>query len=514
MKRFCFFLLLFVFSLSVRVLPAGASDSNEEIEKLKKETQGLIEEQNLLKKKIEDIEKKQAVAPTKPAEVEKKVVEAEKGGLQAGYDKGFYIKTPDENFLLKTNIFVQYRYTYLSFDRTVNTNDENWSNFFMRRARVFFSGNAPNKDWTYFFHIQLEPQSAVNLHDAYITWKKYPYAQVQFGRSKIPYGLHFWQSASLLNGVERSILSGETDVDGKSDTRKWPGGNANFPVSDEDSITKYPIGGFNLFRSQGVQLQGDINLFGQDGFLQYWAGVYNGRNTKGSVNIDSSHLWSGRISINPFGKYNLLQQGDLDYSKTPKLCFLVSGVQYTDRLGKYRENVDKDPANTNDNKEDGYGYEKSATYDIKGTGYNIAGLFRYRGFSMDAEYGYDRLKQEKSGGYTWDRFGYRVDAGCFLIPKKFEVVARHAYVERLKDNTKEKSLASGLGLVSVNGGKFNAIEDNLKEYTAGLNYYISGHNLKFSVDYSYLVRKLIFVDTASVDGQYDNRFRTMIQFYF
>jgi len=508
MKRFCIFLLLFVFSISVWVLPARATDSTEEIDKLKKETQGLIEEQNLLKKKIEDIEKKQAVAPTKPAEVEKKVVEAEKGGLQAGYDKGFYIKTPDENFLLKTNIFVQYRYTYLSFDRTVNTNDENWSNFFMRRARIFFSGNAPNKDWTYYFHIQLEPQSAVNLHDVYITWKKYPYAQVQFGRSKIPYGLHFWQSASLLNGVERSILSGETDVDGKSDTRKWPGGNANFPVSDEDSLTKYPIGGFNLFRSQGVQLQGDINVFGQDGFFQYWTGVYNGRNTKGSVNVDSSHLWAGRISINPFGKYNLLQQGDLDYSKTPKVCFLISGFSNTDRLTKYRSTADTD--------NDGYGDSKSATYDINGTGYNLAALLRYRGFSMDAEYGYDHLKQERLGGYTWDRFGYRVDAGYFLIPKRFEVVARHAYVERLKDNTKEKSLASGLGLVSVNGGTNNVIEDNLKEYTAGLNYYISGHNLKLSVDYSYLTRDFIPVPgaTLTADGQHDNRFRTMMQFYF
>ncbi|MFZ6016464.1 MAG: hypothetical protein ACOYU0_02400 [Nitrospirota bacterium] len=59
----------------------------------------------------------------------------------------------------------------MDFNRKVNTNNENWSNFFMRRARVFFSGNAPNKDWTYYFHIQLEPVGAVNLHDAYVTWK-------------------------------------------------------------------------------------------------------------------------------------------------------------------------------------------------------------------------------------------------------------------------------------------------------------------------------------------------------
>lgn len=109
-----------------------------------------------------------------------------KKGLQSGYDNGFYIKSTDEDFTLKTNLFIQFRYTYLNFDKMVNTNNEDWSNFLVRRARVFFRGNAPNKDWIYYFHIQLEPQGAVNLHDAYVTWKRYPYAQVQIGRAKIP----------------------------------------------------------------------------------------------------------------------------------------------------------------------------------------------------------------------------------------------------------------------------------------------------------------------------------------
>src|SRR4030067_3669482 len=267
MNRLSVFLLLFVFSLSVWILPVMAADTSTEVEQLKKDMQRLLDEQTILKKKIEEMEKIQVDTQTRTVEAEKKVVEAENKGIQAGYDKGFYVKTPDGNFFLKTNLFLQFRYTFLDFDREVNANDENWSNFFVRRARVVFSGNAPNKDWTYFFHIQLEPTSAVNLHDGYVTWKKYPYAQVQFGRSKLPYGLHFWQSAIYLNGVERSIFSGETDVDGKEDSRKWPGGNANFQVNNEDTVTKYPVGGFHLFRSQGVQLQGDIDMFGQNGFL-------------------------------------------------------------------------------------------------------------------------------------------------------------------------------------------------------------------------------------------------------
>jgi len=485
-----------------------AADQSAEIERLKGEIQNIQkqykDDMQRLINRVEELEKKQPEKTAKPAEPEKKVAGTEKPVLQAGYDKGFYIKTQDENFLLKTNVFLQFRYDYIDFDKTVNANDENWSNFYTRRARVMFSGNAPNKDWTYFFHIQLEPTSAVNLHDAYVTWKKYPYAQIQFGRAKLPYGLEFWQSASLLNGVERSIFSGETDADGKQDSRKWPGGNANFQVSNEDSVTKFPLGGFNLFRSQGVQLQGDIDLLGENGFLQYWAGAYNGRNTKDTPNLDTPLLWVGRISINPSGKYNLVQQGDIDNSQTPKVCFLISGFYNIDRLKQVRSATNGTAQSVD-------------TYDIKGSGYDLAALFRYKGFSLDAEYGADRLEQDRDGGNTWDRFAYRFDAGYFIIPQKFEVVARYAYVERMEDNNVAKSNASGLGLVSVNGGTNNAIEDNLQEYSVGLNYYFYGHNLKLFVDYSYLIRNLSSVPGASVpvdDDQHDNRFRTMMQFYF
>jgi hypothetical protein len=502
MKKLSVFLAVVIFAITTWVLPAKAADKGE-IEQLKKQMERQTEELNILKKKIEELEKKQVEPQTMTGEAGKKAAEADKKGILAGYDKGFYIKTPDENFLLKTNVLLQFRYTYLPFDRTVNSNNEDWSNFFLRRARLFFSGNAPNKNWTYLFHLQLEPTGSVNLHDATVTWKQYPYAQIQIGRAKLPYGLHFWQSASLLNGIERSIFSGETDPDGKEDTKKWPGGNANFQVSNEDSVTKFPLGGLHLFRSQGVQLQGEMNLFDQDGFLQYWGGIYNGRNSKGLPNHDSSHLWVGRISINPFGKYNLLQQGDIDNSATPKVCFLVSGFFDTDRLSQVRSSTSGTAQSVN-------------SYDYENSGYDFAALFRYKGFAADAEYGYDRFKQDRDGGHTWDRFGYRFDAGYFVIQKKFEVVARYAYVERIKDNNAAKSLASGLGLVSVNGGTNNAIEDNLQEYTVGLNYYLYGHNLKIFVDYSYLVREFIPVPgtTGSVDDQNDNRYRAMLQYYF
>jgi len=100
--------------------------------------------------------------------------------------------------------------------------------------------------------------------------------------------------------------------------------------------------------------------------------------------------------------------------------------------------------------------------------------------------------------------------------RQAETQAKTAEVEKKSAETEARSFASGLGLVSVNGGTNNAIEDNLREYTVGLNYYLYGHNLKLSVDYSYLMGELTPTPTTTVpvDDQHDNRFRTMAQFYF
>ncbi|PIP13328.1 MAG: hypothetical protein COX49_02370 [bacterium (Candidatus Stahlbacteria) CG23_combo_of_CG06-09_8_20_14_all_40_9] len=426
----------------------------------------------------------------------KKLQEESKKKVEVGatMKKGVYVRTPDGNYLLKIRLALQFHYTYLHYDELATANAEDQSLFSMRRSRLIFNGNAPNKDWAYFVHLQLEPTGAVNLHDANFTWKKYPSFQVQIGRAKVPYTLEFWQSGLLENGVDRSIFTGENEGN-------WPGGNAAMKTSTEDSITKFPVGGLTPFRSQGLQLQGDIDAAGQKGFLQYWAGVFNGWDKKGGFNVDDALLYVARISINPFGKYNLFLSGDVDYSETPKLCLLAATIYNKERLTKYRTTT---------------GSTASATYDAETTGYTFGEVFRYKGFSLDTDYAYERFEQDRVGGNTFERLGYRVNGGYFFIPKKWEAVARYAYVERMDDNTKEKSLASGLGLVSVGGGTDNAIEDNLQEYSVGLNYYIDKHALKVSADYSYLVREFDAVPgkTISGDKQADNRFRIMAQWFF
>lgn len=103
MKRLSVCLVVVILVMTQWILPAKAADKGE-IEQLKKQMERQTEELNILKTKIDELEKKQA-EPTISGEVGKKASEADKKGLLAGYDKGFYIKTPDEKFSLRQTSF-------------------------------------------------------------------------------------------------------------------------------------------------------------------------------------------------------------------------------------------------------------------------------------------------------------------------------------------------------------------------------------------------------------------------
>ena len=440
----------------------------------------------------------------------------EERGITVSWQDGFRIvDKQDENlYYLRLRFAIQFRYTYGIFDDCILSNaDHEWSNFFLRRARLFADGNAPTKNWYYLLHVQLEPSSSVNLHDAFVQWQAFDVFRVWLGRGKIPYGLEFWQSGFALNGVERTIFTGETDSDGKArdlfgDTisRFWPGGNARFPVSGHIlEGTLFPIGGMNLYRSQGVYVEGDVPVPGFRGvpLLQYWAGVFNGRDTQGFANDTDDMLYSLRLGYAPFGETSLTIQGDLPTSQRLRAAFLFSFYYYPDEADLRYDSASEE-----------YVEEK---YDIQSYGFNLAALLRHRGFSADLEYGFENFDQlgdtpDNSGSY--DRMGGRVNLGYFFVPEFFEAVFKWAYVERIHANNEEASLRTGLGLVETCNG--TAVEKNLQQYTFGLNFYLHGNNQKVAADYSLLVRGLEAKDPGSpyLKNQQDHRVRLMFQMFF
>ena len=421
--------------------------------------------------------------------------------LKGEYKGGFQLTTENKKFSLRLFSAIQLRYTYMSFDDAVKGNEENYSNFFMRRARLWWDGYAYDPRFTYYFHLQLEPMSAVNLHDAWVQYKFSDTFSIGMGRNKIPYGTEFLASGFGLNFIDRSIMYGETDIQSGGGLSKWPGGNQTFAISGENANTGFPVGGFCLFRSQGVSASG-LKTFKNGGAFQYEAGVWQGRNTKGGSNLADDHLFAVRMGYYPFGWINWLFQGDPDYTEKVKIGLLLSA--YTDESMRT-----KDAAGAT-----------VALYSPKDSGYNVSFLLKYRGFSTDVEWGTETfdLNRTIAGPTDFDREAFRAAFGYFIVPTRVEVVARYSEVQRLKDPTGDAVKNSGLGFAKVwNGATYvDGMEDKLTEITAGVNFYIGAqkHQHKLFFDVSRLGRSYAAYQGFTPEDQEDTRFRSMLQFKF
>jgi hypothetical protein len=412
------------------------------------------------------------------------------------YDLGFKFTTADKRFSLRLWGAIQFRYTYVDFDDRVDGNESDYSNFYLRRARIWLAGNAFDPRFGYFIHIQLEPTAAVNLHDAWIEYSFSDLLIVGAGRNKIPYGLEFINSGFGLQFVERSVFSGETDIDiGRGPI--YPGGGTERFGLRAEAPTGFATGGMTLYRSQGVALRGLRGGVDRPTF-EYQVGIWQGRGTLGASNVDDRHLLSARVGFHPWGWVDSRFQSDLE--ETPRWRLGVVGSVY---------------ANSN---------VTGGAYDEGGC--NLAVMNRYRGLSIDAEWGsesfdFDAFEED------FDRRGWRVQAGYLVVPSTIEVVARYAEIERLEEPSYQSAVDSGLGVARVlaDGELVPAIEGKISELTAGVNWYINeGHRHKLQLDLSRLVREFVADPNAVVGGepnpiaaaddQEDWRMRVMVQLVF
>jgi hypothetical protein len=522
----------------VYLQPAGATAYDEDIRELRDQLQRLQE-------RITELESKRAAAEA-----------AKTSRMRAYWKNGFRIEYEDpENerqykFRFRTGI--QFRYTYVDTDDDILFNGsptgtdvdhtENYSSFNMRRLRFFVDGTAPTPDWKYFVHVQLEPQGAVNVHDAFVQWQHWKEFNIQFGRMKVPaFGMEYWQSGFAQNGTDRTIFTGDSEFDKDLfgvRTYDAPGSNARLRVGGHRLDNGFPAGGFLLYRSQGFNVNGYVDLFEQKQFLAYWLGVYNGRDTRGFANPDDQMLYTCRLGINflpgsdpkgpmgPGGFNNYFMQGDYGFNTEPLATFITSAFWDHDKV-RTRYGVTADATK---------GFmevAKSAEHDIENYGFSASLLFRYLGFSADLEYAWEEFLQSPGKGdrpghdeESWDRWAVRANLGYFLIPKKLETVFKFAYVERLSDTRLEDHIESGLGLVKLDNGF--AVEKNLQQYVLGLNYYLHGFNQYITADVGWMRRRFAEVgpaeayalglDPAAFTGdastQNDLRFRMMYQLFF
>jgi hypothetical protein len=416
------------------------------------------------------------------------------------YDQGFRFGAVDADFFLRINGLIQLRYSYVDYDPEIRDNDTDYSNFYMRRARLYFMGHAFDPRFTYFIHLQLEPTRTINAHDLWIEYEFSDLLRLGAGRNKIAYGLEFLNSGAGLGMVERSLFSGETDIDagptGEPGPRYPGGGTERFGLTWL-ADNGYATGGLNLYRSQGVQLRGHRGSAATPTF-EYQAGIWQGRSTTGLSNNGTDHLYALRVGYHPWGFVDWRFMGDVERSERFKVGVLASVY-----------------ANSGPG---GGGFTEH--------GWDVAAMLRYRGFSADLEWANEVFEFDLEDS-DFERSGWRAELGWFVVPPKLELRARYATIERLRDPTYASAVASGLGVPEIAGGGdwVPALEASIAETSVGVNWFLNQwHRHKLQFDASRLVRTFAADPDAVIDGQpspivapadqVDYRVRAMIQLTF
>jgi len=211
------------------------------------------------------------------------------GGVTAGYDKGFYVKSTDDKFRLNLGGYIQTRFTYSDFEHAPgptapSLSGEDNSSFSVRRARLIFDGHIYDKSIQY--KVQAEAAGgAMTLRDAYINvapLKEYDQEmQVRAGQFKAPMGRQFLTSARNLSLQERSLAS---------DT-------------------------FVPNRQVGGMFHGEC----WDGRVEYATGIFNGDGQNVNVNDNTGVMSVSRVVLNFLG-------GDskrYEYDETDPLAYGV-----------------------------------------------------------------------------------------------------------------------------------------------------------------------------------------------
>jgi hypothetical protein len=382
-------------------------DTTTEIQRLKSEIER-IQEQNEreiqeLKKRIEDLEAKDK----SPKEYEEPGKRAEKEGessgtfvtewwrtIEIGYSNGFFFRTQDGLFSLKTDFRSQFQFFVEDEEGDTDTG------FDIRRLWITFRGNA-FRPWLKYLLI-LEASGDVELLDYVIDLARFTQAVPRFGQYRVPFNREELTDPFNLQFVDTSILNRE----------------------------------FRLGRDIGASIGGVVSRF-----LTYSLGVFNG-DGRNVLSENSNLLYVGRVMFTPTGEptYSSIQpfpvSGDYTYSQgtfgNPEipLIALSAALAYLPGL----KTAEKSPDNALLN--DRVTALGSAESDIFQFSADLS--IKYLVFSFEAEYDLRNISPNETGIDSVLAQGVRVQSGVFLIPKFVEIAGRFALVDLDNDSRDDK----------------------------------------------------------------------------
>ena len=165
--------------------------------------------------------------------------------------------------------------------------------------------------------------------------------------------------------------------------------------------------------------------------MEYYVGIYNGSGPN-ALNPNGQFLYDGRVVYNVKGDPGY-EEGDYNNTESPAFYFGGSG-------NYHQRNI----SNT-----------KAAQFGTE------TGL-KFKGFAFQGEFFFRNTTPGDTALKTANDIGYYAQAGYFMLPKRLEFVTR----------------ASQIFL--------QGIQNDKAEFSAGVNGYLMGQNLKLQTGYSYL----------------------------
>jgi hypothetical protein len=292
-------------------------------------------------------------------------------GLTAGWDKGFYIASPDGKYKLKIGGQIQQRFVYNHQDDSPT--DDNRSGFEVRRAKLILSGNAVDPTWSFDVQLAADRTSGnVQLEDAGWIMKDLGDGwKIKVGQMKAPFLREEVLSSTRMLAVERSLL------------------NSTFTAGTV----------------QGVQVGWEGDKI--HAYAMYHDGN-NSKNTAWSVE-DTEYAFSGRVEWLANGEWKNLM--DYDSFKDEGAGLVIGGaVNYS--VQEFGTTFAAGPPATGNNNEvQNLGLTVDATIDFGGA--SLAGAFIYRNLKTDtgspADIDRDQLGFLIRGGFfltdDWEMYG-------------------------------------------------------------------------------------------------------------
>ncbi|MBN1766465.1 MAG: hypothetical protein JW860_14510 [Sedimentisphaerales bacterium] len=397
-------------------------------------------------------------------------------GITAGYDKRFFIKSTDDQFLLEFDTRLQFRHTYLKADDCGSSNNNSSaSNFELERAKLFLSGHVMNNVK---YKITLDgdddsTNNAVLIQEYEVSYGFSPDLAVRVGRYKGPFSKQEITSSGAQMMVDRSLAN---EV-------------------------------FNISRTTGVELVGDLPM--SDTSLNYRLGMYNGfkdEKHKPFTDYDNNPAVGGRIVL------PLLGASTKDFANESDLMMHENPVMQLGASVIYNNSTDEETFIGGD--EDNY---RILVRDVNGDVTSVPAYGETTMFGLDLSYKHQGVSIILEGflqhadlngslvddamgagvvdSYKIDNYGWYAQAGVFVVPKTFELACR-------------------VGGVCIDDGP------DAMEYAGGWNWYLSGQDLKLSMDCTY-IDDMLPIDESSPNlygsansGDSLLMVRTQLQFQF